>query len=224
MGCPSVSALHVDRWKVVQLFKSVYYKQVLNMRSFIVICLGLVLAVDGSTRMRRDECAQVTADQNKCAEEAYAAFGKAASKPDGKEHFAARKSCNYMTAVLDTCMENMVGDCHTQEEVDELKYAKIEDLMDKLQTVVTAWDPEKCPPFKRYIEQKKAKEDAANAPEPSADPEPAAAPASGKQQTEEDKTEDDKPVDKQTDDKQTDENKTNDGDNSGASTLVVSAL
>merc|ERR1712055_952144 len=110
-----------------------------------------------------------------------------------------------MTAVLDTCMDKMVGNCFTQEQVDEQKYPKIVDLMDKLKQTVTEWDPEKCPPFKRYLEQKKAKEDAANP----TDPEPAAAPASGKQQSEDNKTDDDK---------------TDDGAGGGATTLVASAL
>merc|ERR1711936_354886 len=180
------------------------------MRCFIVICLGLVLAVDGSARMKRDECEHLQADNDKCMNEAYEAYRVAMGKQDGREHFMARKSCNYMTAVLDTCMDKMVGNCFTQEQVDEQKYPKIVDLMDKLKQTVTEWDPEKCPPFKRYLEQKKAKEDAANP----TDPEPAAAPASGKQQSEDNKTDDDK----------TEDNKTDDGAGGGATTLVASAL
>merc|ERR1711936_1445912 len=93
----------MGRRKVVQLFRSVYY----IMRCFIVICLGLVLAVDGSARVRRDECEHLQADNDKCMNEAYEAYRVAMGKQDGREHFMARKSCNYMTAVLDTCMDKM---------------------------------------------------------------------------------------------------------------------
>merc|ERR1712055_314997 len=188
-----------------QLLRSVYYKQVLIMRCFIVIiCLGLILAVDGSARVRRDECEQLMTDHQNCAAEAYQTYTVEASKNDGRESFVARKSCNYMTAAVDTCGDKLVGNCYTQEQVEELKDDQIEKVMDQLKAAITEWDHEKCPPFKKYLERKKAKEDAANPPEPSTDPEPAAAPASGKQQSEDDKT--------------------NDGDNSGASTLVASAL
>merc|ERR1711970_610064 len=211
----ATSVLYADRRKVVQLLRSVYYKQVLIMRCFIVICLGLVLAVDGPARLRRDECEQLQAENEKCANEAYQAYTEASGKQDGREHFMARKSCNYMTAVLDTCMDKMVGNCVTQEQLDEQKYTKIVDLMDKLKQSVKEWDPEKCPPFKRYLEQKQAKEDAANP----ADPEPAAAPSSGKQQSEDNKTDDDK-----TEDNKTEDNKTDDEAGSGGTTLVASAL
>merc|ERR1711970_352927 len=216
----ATSVLYADRRKVVQLLRSVYYKQVLIMRCFIVICLGLVLAVDGSARVRRDECDQLQADNEKCANEAYQAYTEASGKQDGREHFMARKSCNYMTAVLDTCMDKMVGNCITQEQLDEQKYTKIVDLMEKLKQSVKEWDPEKCPPFKRYLEQKQAKEDAANP----ADPEPALAPASGKQQSEDNKTDDDKTEDNKTEDNKTEDSKTDDEAGSGSTTLVASAL
>merc|ERR1711970_1100056 len=173
------------------------------MKLILVICLCLVLAVDGKTRGRRDECEQVIADHTICTQAAYQAYREEMATHDDREAFDARKSCNYMTAV-DACGDKMVGKCYTQEQVVEFKDDQIVKVMDQFKKAVTKWDHEKCPPFKKYLERIKAKEDAANPPEPSADPEPAAAPASGKQQTE--------------------DNNTGDGDKSGASTIVVSSL
>ena len=67
---------------------------------------------------------------------------------DGRPHWLARKSCNYMTSTVDHCSNLLIGSCFTEGEVNELKDIQIQGVLEQLKTSIDAWDSDKCPPVR----------------------------------------------------------------------------
>ena len=65
--------------------------------------------------------------------------------PDGRPDWLARKSCNYMTAVVEGCGNLMVGTCYTEEEVGKFKDSQFQGIINQLADYIKEWDSEKCP-------------------------------------------------------------------------------
>ena len=76
----------------------------------------------------------------------YSAAFKAGD--DGRPDWAARKSCNYMTAAVEDCGNLLIGDCNTEEEVTMMKDHQLKGILSQLKSSVQEWDSEKCPPVK----------------------------------------------------------------------------
>eukprot|EP00092_Neocalanus_flemingeri_P035474 GFUD01038602.1.p1 GENE.GFUD01038602.1~~GFUD01038602.1.p1 ORF type:complete len:189 (+),score=62.36 GFUD01038602.1:153-719(+) len=129
-----------------------------------VICsLWLVLCVEGSTRVRREECAKVTEDFTKCTHKAYEDYKAVhGAGEDGKPDWMARKSCNYVTAAVEDCGNKLVGECNTEEQVTAMKDRQLKGNLVQLQTSLDEWDSDKCPAVKAHIERMKAAEAKSN--------------------------------------------------------------
>eukprot|EP00092_Neocalanus_flemingeri_P091234 GFUD01115642.1.p1 GENE.GFUD01115642.1~~GFUD01115642.1.p1 ORF type:complete len:190 (+),score=61.29 GFUD01115642.1:53-622(+) len=125
-----------------------------------VICsLWLVLCVEGSTRVRREECAKVTEDFTKCTHKAYEEYKAVhGAGDDEKPDWMARKSCNYVTAAVEDCGNKLVGECNTEEQVTAMKDRQLKGNLVQLQTSLDEWDSDKCPAVKAHIERMKAAE------------------------------------------------------------------
>merc|ERR1719209_1165616 len=78
---------------------------------------------------------------------------------DGRPDWMARKSCNYITATIEECTNQLVGDCATEEEVNDMKDGQMEGLLKQLSETIQEWDSEKCPAIKAYMDRNPAAED-----------------------------------------------------------------
>merc|ERR1712179_202739 len=78
---------------------------------------------------------------------------------DGRRDWMARKACNYITATIEECTNGLVGDCATEEEVNDMKDGQIDGLLEQLSDTIQEWDHEKCQPIKAYLDRKSPPED-----------------------------------------------------------------
>merc|ERR1712179_141253 len=78
---------------------------------------------------------------------------------DGRRDWMARKACNYITATIEECTNGLVGDCATEEEVNDMKDGQIDGLLEQLSDTIQEWDSEKCPAIKAYLDQYSAEDD-----------------------------------------------------------------
>merc|ERR1712142_1182531 len=74
---------------------------------------------------------------------------------DGRPDWFARKACNYLTATVEDCYGKLIGDCHTEEEVNELRDEVIPGVLGQLAESMEEWDSEKCPVVKNHLERVK---------------------------------------------------------------------
>merc|ERR1719245_2158085 len=74
---------------------------------------------------------------------------------DGRPDYFARKNCNYLTATVEDCYGKLIGDCHTEEEVNELRDEVIPGVLKQLSESDEEWDSEKCPVVKNHLERVK---------------------------------------------------------------------
>jgi len=148
------------------------------MRSGLVLVLAVLGLVVEGARVRRDDCAEVMKKFTDCTKQAYAEYDVEYKKgPDGRKDWFARKSCNYMTASVDTCGDQLLA-CETQEEVNIRKDRQIKSILTQLEAQVDTWDSTKCPVVVAYNErlaaaaapQTAAQGEATN-PEPETEPE-----------------------------------------------------
>jgi len=145
------------------------------------------LSEGSAIRVERDACAALLAEFDSCKTKAYDDY-KAAFEAgdDGRPDWMARKSCNYMTAAVEDCANTLVGDCNSEEDVNEMKDQQLKGILHQLQTSVEEWDSEKCPAIKSHIERMKGDtaEEEETADEDTDDEEPAPEEESGAQEAE----------------------------------------
>merc|ERR1719312_1064376 len=84
---------------------------------------------------------------------------------DGRPDWLARKACNYMTKTIEECSEGMVGECMTEEEVNEMKDHQLKGILEKLSATIHEWDTQKCPAMKAHLDRSNAAEDEEETPE-----------------------------------------------------------
>merc|ERR1719481_392089 len=135
---------------------------------------GIIGGGMGATRDRReaDNCDEdnlknLEADYEQCALNAYTTYTTAFTQNDGRPQFYERKSCNYLTEVIEECPE-IFADCYDEEQLNELKDKQVESTLEKIEAAFEDWDSQKCPAAKNYLDRKAAKE--APQTEPEADP------------------------------------------------------
>merc|ERR1719392_527580 len=78
-----------------------------------------------------------------------------AAGEDGRPDWFARKNCNYLTATIEDCYGKMIGDCATEEDVNELRDEVIPGVLEQLSESDEKWDSEKCPAVKNHLERVK---------------------------------------------------------------------
>merc|ERR1711970_154278 len=111
-------------------------------------------------RVERDACEEKTKEFETCrvgAHEEYAAAIHAGD--DGRPDWFARKACNYITGAVEECAEGLVGECNTEDEMNNMKDEQIEGILEQLSKSIKEWDSEKCPPIKAYFDRYPAEDE-----------------------------------------------------------------
>merc|ERR1712212_528060 len=105
-------------------------------------------------RAERDACEEIREEVQNCQTGAYEEYRTAITAgEDGRPDWMARKSCNYITATIEECTNQLVGDCATEEEVNNMKDGQLEGLLEQLSDTIEEWDSEKCPAIKAYMDR-----------------------------------------------------------------------
>merc|ERR1711872_651330 len=117
----------------------------------------LIANCSGSTlRIERDACDQLQEEVHVCTMNAYTEYQSAmVDGDDGRPDWFARKACNYLTASVEDCYGKMIGDCATEEEVNELRDQALPGVLGQLSESSEEWDSEKCPVVKNHLERVK---------------------------------------------------------------------
>jgi len=119
----------------------------------VFVLLSIVLLV----RVDADICHQHAAEYKQCTTTAHADYAKSMKQPDGRPDFAARKACNYLTSGVKECGKKLsLDNCNSEEKIEEMTDTQIKGIMSRLETSITSWDSEKCPPVKEYMDRIKA--------------------------------------------------------------------
>jgi len=114
----------------------------------------LISTVTESARIERDACDEIRKEFDACSRQAYTDYQMAFQKgDDGRPDWMARKSCNYMTAAVEDCGNQLIGECNTAEEVTTMKDHQLKGILAQLQTTVAQWDSSKCPAIKAHIDR-----------------------------------------------------------------------
>jgi len=120
-------------------------------------CLLVFLPLLALVTLSAADCNQVKRDFNQCTKDAHKTYCDAMKKEkegDGKEHFRARKTCNYLTDAVETCGNKLrENDCNSEEEVNKLKDEQISRIMTHINTSVKDFDSSKCPAVKASLER-----------------------------------------------------------------------
>merc|ERR1719481_1180630 len=74
---------------------------------------------------------------------------------DGRPDWFARKNCNYLTATIEDCYGKLIGDCATEEDVNDMRDQAIPGVLGQLSESMEEWDSEKCPVVKNHLERVK---------------------------------------------------------------------
>merc|ERR1711868_175561 len=129
----------------------------------VLISLGALNTKAASTlRSRRQagECEEATNSFDECTNAAYDDY-KAAFEAgdDGKPDWMARKACNYMTAAVEECGDELIGDCYSEEDVINMKDHQLKNVLEVLEKSVEEWDTDKCEAVRAHVERVKRLDD-----------------------------------------------------------------
>merc|ERR1711934_1236101 len=129
----------------------------------VLVSLGALNTEAASTlRSRRhaDECEEATTSFDECTNAAYDVYKTAfEAGDDGKPDWMARKACNYMTAAVEECGDELIGDCYSEEDVINMKDHQLKNVLEVLEKSVEEWDTDKCEAVKAHVERVKRLDD-----------------------------------------------------------------
>jgi len=93
-------------------------------------------------------------DFKSCQSSAYDDYTIAYQRgSDGRPDFMARKACNYITASVEDCGNEMIGNCFSLEEVNTKKHHQIMEVLTVIKRNIKEWDSKKCPAVRVHIER-----------------------------------------------------------------------
>merc|ERR1711936_1076800 len=100
-------------------------------------------------------CERVKVDHKECTAKAYEDYKTVFAKgEDGRPHWVARKTCNYVTEAIDVCGNGLLeGSCMTQEKLAKHKDEQIGKSLERVKSSVIYWDSSKCPPVKTFMQR-----------------------------------------------------------------------
>merc|ERR1712098_535041 len=131
---------------------------IMRVFTILLVTVGLIAGVIGDGE---EECMKKSAEAEACRTQAYATFKEAIKRGNDKRpDWMARKSCNYLTDIIDKCGNILVG-CKTQAEVDQEKDEQLKDSLAQVKENVPNWESTKCPATKAHEERVKAVAEAA---------------------------------------------------------------
>merc|ERR1711862_85502 len=119
-------------------------RHIMRVLTILSVIVGVIAGVIGDDMV---ECNKKSAEAEACRTQAYASFKEAIGRgTDKRLDWMARKSCNYLTDIIDKCGNILVG-CKTQAEVDQEKDEQLKDSLAHVEKNVPNWDSTKCPPI-----------------------------------------------------------------------------
>jgi len=123
----------------------------------VLVTLGALNTEAASTlrsRRQAEVCEEATDSFDECTNAAYDDY-KAAFEAgdDGKPDWMARKACNYMTAAVEECGNELIGDCYSEEDVINMKDHQLRNVLEVLEKSVEEWDTDKCEAVKAHVER-----------------------------------------------------------------------
>merc|ERR1712010_168186 len=129
----------------------------------VLVSLGALNTEAASTlrsRRQADECEEATDSFDECTNVAYDVYKTAfEAGDDGKPDWMARKACNYMTAAVEECGDELIGDCYSEEDVINMKDHQLKNVLEVLEKSVEEWDTDKCEAVKAHVERVKRLDD-----------------------------------------------------------------
>jgi len=73
---------------------------------------------------------------------------------DGREHYRARKTCNYLTEAIEICGNKLLKiDCNTVEQVNTMKDSQVTRILTNINTTIKDFDSSKCPAVKSSLDR-----------------------------------------------------------------------
>merc|ERR1712142_902998 len=126
-------------------------------RLSLLAVVVLIANCSGSTlRIKRDACDQLQEEVHVCTMNAYKEYqSHMLAGEDGRPDWFARKACNYLTATVEDCYGKLIGDCNTEEDVNDMRDQAIPGVLEQLSENVEEWDSEKCPVVKNHFDRVK---------------------------------------------------------------------
>merc|ERR1712142_225530 len=126
-------------------------------RLSLLALVVLIANCSGSTlRIERDACDQLQEEVTTCTMNAYKEYqSHMLAGEDGRPDWFARKACNYLTATVEDCYGKLIGDCNTEEDVNDMRDQAIPGVLEQLSENVEEWDSEKCPVVKNHFDRVK---------------------------------------------------------------------
>merc|ERR1712042_222768 len=142
-------------------------RHIMRVLTILLVTVGLIAGVIGDEMV---ECNKKSAEAEACRTQAYATFKEAIERgTDKRPDWMARKSCNYLTDIIDKCGNILVG-CKTQAEVDQEKDRQLKENLANVKEKLLTWDSTKCTAIKAHEERVKAAASAQQNAEPQPDP------------------------------------------------------
>merc|ERR1712098_412992 len=126
-------------------------------RLSLLALVVLIANCSASTlRIERDACDQLQEEVTTCTMNAYKEYqNDFLAGEDGRPDWFARKACNYLTASIEDCYGKLIGDCATEEDVNDMRDQAIPGVLGQLSESMEEWDSEKCPVVKNHLERVK---------------------------------------------------------------------
>merc|ERR1712126_76402 len=150
-----------------KLYNTPGIRHIMRVLTILLVTVGLIAGVIG---VGVEECNKKSAEAEACRTQAYATFKEAIERgTDKRPDWMARKSCNYLTDIIDKCGNILVG-CKTQAEVDQEKDEQLKENLANVKEKLLTWDSTKCPAIKAHEERVKAA--AAASAQQNAEPQP----------------------------------------------------
>merc|ERR1712042_421797 len=124
--------------------------------SLLAVVVLIANCSGSSLRIERDACDQLQEEVTTCTMNAYKEYqNDFLAGEDGRPDWFARKACNYLTASVEDCYGKLIGDCATEEDVNDMRDQAIPGVLGQLSESMEEWDSEKCPVVKNHLERVK---------------------------------------------------------------------
>merc|ERR1711942_494991 len=122
--------------------------------ALVVFSVFTVHSSANSLRLKRDVCERTHQEYEDCRMSAYGVYQSAMiARPDDRPDWRARKTCNYITTAIEDCANKMIGECYTEEEVDDIIDQETPQMMQQLSTSVKEWNSELCPVIEDHLDR-----------------------------------------------------------------------
>jgi len=109
-----------------------------------------------------EDCHDVSWKFNQCTRKAFRIYSEAmmrGEEGDGREHYRARKTCNYLTSSIEECGDLLMeNECHTEEEVTNMKDTQLAKALERIGKALLDFDGRKCPPVRAHLRRMRRKE------------------------------------------------------------------